>query len=467
MKVKKLVLALSAFMAVPFSAYATDAPISVLTKVYMAGATAQTAGLGNALKNICDTATGSTFISLTDRNGLLPTPIASTAKAWVCKTTNTTDTFTGLDGIAGSWAVLKSEGGSSDGFKAVASRAKKAHLDLTQCSYTGNSGTCVRDDSNTQFAYLGLSDVSGKIWAGRGQLAGFTTYPNDSYDELPTGAGQGFGVVVSPSLFALLQTDQGLSGSQVPSISKAQYATLMLGSSNAWDVLLDRNVATKPTEPLLLSRRKSDSGTTASTEAYFLNNPCASKAGILGTLDAAYAVSGTTADVFASAGVGLDMYIVQAGSSDQVLLNAKADYIASPLADTRLTVKAAVGATPAVKTRYVIGVVSLENPENSTWKYVSINDVHPGTYANYHKTNLVNGKYDFQFESTMTVSTRTGVPTSVGIFATALQNQWSTGANLATAYGLYSDPNVGTNDGSISASAFTRKGNECSALTRF
>lgn len=437
MQVKKIVLAVAAIVAMPVTANAINlAPTTSGNTIYVAGATAQTPGLAKVLQSLCTN--GATFVSLTDGKDLQSPPVAPVAKGWVCTTANNSST-TGVTGVLGTWAVLKQEGGSGDAFKAARTATKSSHLDLTNCTVSGSTGTC-SIDGTTRESQIGLADVSGKIFNARNQLPTQTAAQKttNTYEEVSTFSGQGFGVVASSALFAKLQADQGLTGNAVPSISKAQMASIMTGSMDAWEVLLDKNVATKPTEQLLLARRKPDSGTQVSAEIFFLGNPCAGKIGVLGAADAVLgALTSSGLDV------GNHLTVKQESSSDAVLVDA------------------------ASNSQYVIGVVSLENQESTTWKYLAIDGVHPGAKSEYYRTNLVNGTYGFQYESTLLKVTKAGTPSQVSNFVTAITAKLGNGSNLSTSYGLFSDPNSSDADYGVETNHFTRSGNECAPLTKF
>jgi len=234
----------------------------------------------------------------------------------------------------------------------------------------------------------------------------------------------------------LLQDDQGTTG--VPSISKSQYASLMTATSGFWNILLPNGTA-HVALPLTLDRRSVTSGTQASAELFFLENPCST--GAVG--GSATATAGTAAGQ--SFVDGTDTLIVkQAASSDAVLADA------------------------ASTTAYVIGVVSLENAQPaSSWKFVAIDGVHPGT-ANapeFQKTNLLNGKYAFAYETVLTKSTKStlGAPVLNNItdFSNAFVADLGVGLNLATSNGLIGDPLAPAADFLADTGHYSRSGNEC------
>ena len=430
MQVKKLVLALAVAIAAP-SAFAADLSTGVTVDniMYVTGATAQTKGIAIALGKLCGSATGTSFVSLTDGAA---TPVG---KGWKCVAPATTTTFPALTGVQGSWVVLKNEGGSLNAITPLRNGSTQTQLDISNCTVSGTTGTC----TNALVAkpeYFGFADVSAKIFAAKNQLV-TQTAGNTYVGDITVGAGQGFGVVVSPALYTLLQADQGTTG--IPSISKSQYASLMTQTAGFWTNLLPNGTAHAAT-PLTLARRSLSSGTQAAAEVFFLENPCST--GLVG--GAATALVGSSAgQTFVD---GSDSLIVkQEGSSDAVLAEA------------------------ATTTGYAIGVVSLENIQPaSSWKFVAIDGVFPGA-ANapeFQKKNIVNGKYAFAYETALFKSTKStlsaAVANNITDFTNAIVADMGVGANLSTSNGLFADPLAPAADFGTDTSHYSRSGNECS-----
>jgi ABC-type phosphate transport system substrate-binding protein len=278
--------------------------------------------------------------------------------------------------------------------------------------------------------YFGFADVSQKIFAAKGQLVTQTS-PNTYVADIAVGAGQGFGVVVSSALYALMATDQGTA---TPSISKQQMASLMTSGGTAWSILLPNNTTHPLSTTVTLARRSLSSGTQASAELFFLDNPCAT--GVVG--GSATATPGT------GAGQNLGEIIVkQEGSSDAVL--------------------AEMTATP-----YAIGVVSLENPEPAnSWKYLAIDGVHPGAAGapDWQRKNIINGKYAYAYETFMYKNTTNtlsaAILNNIGDFVNGIKGDLGVGANLANSNGLFGDPNALTADLGAETNHYSRGGNEC------
>lgn len=446
MQVKKLLLALATVIAAP-SAFAVDisaSPVVVTTDniMYATGATAQTPGVGIALGKLCASASvAGTFITLTDGTA---TPVG---KGWKCQVGAAT-TFTKLPGVTGPWIVLKNEGGSLNAIIPLRNGSTQNQLDVTNCTVTGTTGTC----SGALVAkpeHFGLADVSSKVFAAKNQLVAQTA-GNTYVSDIALGAGQGFGIVVSPALYTLLQADQGV-GAGVPSISKAQYASLMTQTAGFWTTLLPNGTA-HAALPLTLARRSLSSGTQASAELFFLSNPCSTGAAPIGGGLTAIVGAGGAGQSFAD---GADTLIVkQESSSDAVLAEA------------------------STTTGYAIGVVSLENPAvdpttgtAKPWKYVAIDGVFPGT-ANapeFQKKNIVNGRYAYAFETFLFKSTKStlsaAILSNIGDFTNGIIANLGVGANLSTSNGLFGDPLAATADLGPDTNHYSRAGNECAPST--
>lgn len=174
--------------------------------------------------------------------------------------------------------------------------------------------------------------------------------------------GQVFGIVVNKELYRDLQVDQGLYTStaaaisadanfdplNAPSISKTQYATLVSSTgfhNDGSDLAPNSGVGKKIT----VFSRADTSGTQASSNIFFLNNPCAK--GVSANLTAQGALTGSTYAVSPQGGTG--------------------------------GVKS--GITAVAAGAYAIGLVSLENDwrvdvaVNNGYRFVKLDGVHPET----------------------------------------------------------------------------------------
>jgi hypothetical protein len=194
--------------------------------------------------------------------------------------------------------------------------------------------------------------------------------------------GQVFGLAVSVPLYRALQAAQGLSDVNsttfdpvnAPNLTKTQYITIATqnGAANGdWTPILGNNPGKVKVE-----RRISTSGSQASSNAFFMQNPCAS--GVNANLSpSTVADSNPTYTVTENSGSG----------------NVK----------TRLTDATNAGA--ASQEGYAIGVLSLENnwrtdaAASAGYRYIKVDGVHPelGDTENARLT-AADGEYAFHME---------------------------------------------------------------------
>jgi len=443
--------ATTAFAATETRNILTETPVVPAYNIMsFGGATAQSPGLTAVLKDICENGTsgdgGGVFYSWTDGNSgsLLVNRVHK------CYTASNA-TNSKLTGITGPWIVLKAEAGSRDSINPLKGDSYVSQLAGSDCVTDTilHTGTCTAKLASTYKLHLGFSDVKSTVFSSKNLLSGSSAFSADT----KTGGGQGFGVVVSPDLYTLLQTDQNTSG--IPSISKAQMATLMTKTSNLWKALLPNGTAHN-SAPLTLARRSTSSGTQMAAEMFFLNNPCsAGGAGVVGSLSATDGSSSTATPPGTTYGSGQDEFVVrQEGTSDGVLTT--------------------------VGSGYAIGVVSLENVQPaSSWKYVAIDGVFPwvsgGTSATdvAQKTNLLNGKYGFQYETYINSSTAAAlgnaatnntIANNLKDFKTALITYLSKGSNTLNMPGIYGDPlasGAETTGTTTNTNHYSRNGRDC------
>lgn len=224
----------------------------------------------------------------------------------------------------------------------------------------------------------GFSDVEAALFGV--STSGYGT-------ESDANVGQVFGVATSIPLYRQLQVSQGIYASvaaansadpnfepaNAPSISKNQYVSLVAGTYQTWEGLIPGS-----TKNVNIARRVPTSGTQASSNSFFLNNPCNGDPSITGALPPMKASDSTAT------------YIVTEGSGTG---NVK----------TALT----------QSTEYAIGVMSLENnwrTETSStsngYRFVKIDGVHPeapvagsGTTFDVNaRYTAAQGAYDFHKE---------------------------------------------------------------------
>lgn len=426
MQVKHIVLAVAAAIAAPS---AMAASLTATNVIYISGASAQTPGLAKSIGNFCNT-TVSTYTD--DKDG-------KQGYAYVCSSAKATSGLT----AGSSFIVVKLDaGGSANGVAPVVNLTTLPFPDIANCSATVIAGYNASNTVGTvagscaynlapvaKQAQLGLSDVPASVWKARGQFTPVTT----AYTTAAGFAGQGFGIAVSPLLYTALQNDQIAGGSLAstctgvttagacqPSISKAQYANIVASNPGSvyqqnWAAMLPNTVSDPAlTAVVTLARRTASSGTQASSDVYFLNAPCETLTAMGGSL----------------APIGAGTYDAAGVLSTAVGYSGIPAFVVSEESSTgNVKTKLATG--------YAIGVMSLENAQGTTWKWLKLNGVSPNVDAT-QKATTVNGLYDFAYETEM-IYRNDAVATTKSL-ATALVNELGNGANLATFSGIYADP---------------------------
>ena len=209
---------------------------------------------------------------------------------------------------------------------------------------------------------------------------------SDIGTEAPTNVGQGFGLAVSHPLYAALQKAQGIinttaadgeacdgnyaSGACQPGINRQKYSSLVsAGSVTNKDGSLFGAAAGSV---IKVERRVGTSGTQSSSNAFFLNTPCASGLPGGGLTPAGTNTAGTT-----SYNAGKVQVRSNNGSGD---------------VKTSLTNASTAG-------ELAIGVLSLENVPSATEKFafVKLNGVAPNVDAKQRQT-AIDGDYEFWYE---------------------------------------------------------------------
>lgn len=309
----------------------------------------------------------------------------------------------------------------------------------------------------------GFSDVESKLFGAQ-----FVNDPANLGSEASAGLTQGFGVVVSTTLYRNLQVAQGIyasvaaattgdtafSPTNAPNITSAQYASIVSGSyAGDWSPILG-SAGTGKT--IYVARRVDTSGTQASSNAFFLKSPCSGDPVVGGSIpplaaDIASNVGATT--TFAGAG----RVFAGAGTTDiKVALNSA-----------------------EVNGKFAIGVVSLENnPATETnaarkdYHFVKLDGIHPELNdTTYARAQMVSAAYPFQYESSYYVAN------DADAYGSALINSIVT--KIATSTNCSTDPisrglaltaggkGVPASCVSTMVAKGTRSGNSCQAIQLF
>lgn len=209
----------------------------------------------------------------------------------------------------------------------------------------------------------------------------------DIGSEVSTNVAQGFGLAVSFPLYVAMQQSQGItspacaatgSGAAItavnstpacqPNVSRQKYGSLVGG--NAGDKDAGLLASTLAGSPLQVERRVGTSGTQSSSNAFFLNTPCAT-----GLTGGALSVDGSNL-------VGSTVYPGVTIRSNNGSGDVKANITAASNANA-----------------YAIGVLSLENAAAGTEKFAftKLNGVSPTADAKQRQT-AIDGDYEFWYE---------------------------------------------------------------------
>lgn len=332
--------------------------------VYLAGASATAANYRTALTSLCS-GTATTYTNTSDSNKF----------AVKCSVN-----FTGIPGVdAVSFNV---SGGSFTAITTSAGNATDVFVDVA----AANPNTALTAARKSEGGFLDIDAAA--FPAAELANAGLSAAPAT---EAATFS-QVFGVVVSNDLYTALQTQQGLTGCGVdsvsaacqPNITKAQYTTIVSDAFNSAKTLGAEFLigAAGANQKLTLCRRVSTSGTQASSNQFFLNSYIGSDGSVGGSLQPATAVG-----YDGSADSGTELFKVEEGAGT---------------GNTRTCLSNA---------GYAIGVVSAENVFDLTtrsggaradrkWRYVKLNGVNAfDGVANGNTANAKAGQYEFWFTS--------------------------------------------------------------------
>ena len=412
MKLTKLSLAVAAtlFAGQAFAAPVTQANVvsarnaSTLKEVWISGASAPTFNVFDGFAHGCDVDSVSIFTNATTAG--TPGSIGD-YNAYACTrggvVTVLYHTVNGGSFNAYAPHIPVTAGTAPDGtaFPAVLQRVK--NVGTASCSGSGtytptnspsyltgatipvsfgcNRGTAASlADSAPAIPAGGFSDVEAALWG----------YDVTSYGtETAINVQQTFGVVVTTKLYRALQVAQGIyldtnaadtadsaySPANAPNLTSAQYAAIAKsggGYQTDWSPILGSTAGTG--KNVYLVRRTGTSGTQASSNAFFMNNPCASGAPS-GQLTAA-ALAQTTASFIVTEASGTSSV-----KSGLVAINNHASQ------------------------NFGLGVVSLENLPAPEYKFVKIDGVHPEAGdTTYARATSMDGSYKFVMEMVSFVS---------------------------------------------------------------
>lgn len=381
----KLSLAVAATL-VSTSAFALVPSNNVDIELFLSGATAQDNGIARLFADVCVPGTLDTFKDFSSTgNGKKHT-------AYFC-TVDRTQVIGGFPAFEAANPGVnprvllhkRSEGGSAQGVNPVIDEAPITAMQIwndvtnaTNCTLLAspaNTYSCTLTNAGDTVAVVsdaGVSDVNPEMFVGANTPAGFD--PVDAAVvaakmEVRPAAALVFGIPVTTNLRNALQLVQGKTvggetEADMPSLSKAEVASIMQGRMKNWNQfrvgavgLRDAVTAAGGTAPastnlVRVCRRVDGSGTQAQSNAKFLNYPC---------------TAGQVAPASSGSGVVGPVITLNSGSGD---------------VDTCLTTAFTAG-------QWALGIQSTEkNASNSlNYRFVKIDGVAPTI------NNAANGKY--------------------------------------------------------------------------
>ena len=320
-------------------------------------------------------------------------------------------------------------------------------------TFNASNQALVNADSNAPSLPVGgFSDVEAALFdatIGGGNVTSKGTEGNANVTQV-------FGVAVSIPLYRALQTaqvtgtpaqiaaDTTFDPAFAPNITQAQYVSIAAQGGayqTDWQPLVGAAGAGKK---VILARRVSTSGTQASSNSFFLQNPCAKGLGA----DLSPAVtsdSSSTFEVFEGSGSG----------------NVK----------TRLSTASGTIAVPNTgPENFAIGILSVENDwradaaASAGYRFVKVNGVHPeaGDTVNGRLT-AISGAYEFAKElKNFTANTATGFGANVVNQITAALSAPPAAACAVLPRGLALNPLAGSSCGAAQVAKVTNLGNNCS-----
>lgn len=385
MKLSQIALAVAAVAAAP--AFAATGSLQALfgvtpaNTVYISGASALSGSLTNVVAANC--AGGAANVKSLSIGGS-----TSDGRVTVC-------TSSSLDGqFAAPFAVVKRDtNGSFDGVGPVIEQSA-----LTKWANVNNCNDvtlqCALDSATAIVPHAGLSDVDTNVWIGSNNTGALSVpVPTNTANTVFNGgfAGQGFGVMVSESLYNAMMAKQKAegrlpadcaagdftAGKCQPSISKAEYAAVVDAGNFSY---VANGALTGDAGVVNLCRRVETSGTQASSNVYFLNNACGNASPTFGFK------SPKTVDLFSGTAVAFS-----SSNGDAVTGNyddfggAFGLFEGSGTGDARNCVIRRNGGNNPNNVAdalgsYAIGWISLENAPAAGWKYLKLDGVSPNAY---------------------------------------------------------------------------------------
>ncbi len=391
----KIALAAAALCATAAATAAPDANRIALS----AGASAIQGNITLAVRNLCTSAGG---VPTTFASGNFTTVVCATAATGALTSGTYASTpnsgFQNLAGLPFAEVRFNVSNGSFGSVQILNGTVFTFRDPATNTNIAAPAGAVIIG---------GVSDVETN------RFPGTTIGSNTLFTNVKLGAAQTFGVAVSNVLYtkmfdaqkaaglipaSCLVGDTGLSYC-IPSISKAQFATIM--ANNEFNQAYSRGVgfltgdAADDGIELRYARRVDTSGTQAAAQNYFLGLPCS-----LNGLSIVPEPTGND-EAFVPPFTGaLDL-------KDQ-LIGAIRVLAAGGTGDVRNELN--------VTTNFTIGVLSGENNgSGAAWRWLRLDgapigeNAIPGTAGNTNSNTLKNGSYSFFYELTYTANNSTNL----------------------------------------------------------
>lgn len=425
MKLTQIALALAAISAAP--AFAVDITAGgTIPVVYVSGASALSGTVGGVVNSLC---TVPTVKYIDDKDG-------KQDAAYLCNNAKATSGFPASSKYI---VVKRDEDGSLAGVGPVVIPGSTAtnpsptagglnFIDLKNCT-AATPFTCAYIAPNALTGrvnpHAGLSDVESTIWQARGQFnpSGAGAVPFTSTAPF---AAQGFGIAVTEELYKALKTKQFAEGKLPgcaadiptdfaagpcqPSISRDQYTSIASqsgGYHTSWAPILGATVGAG--KAVNLCRRVSTSGTQASSDTYFLSNPCAKADPTNGLLAAATSALDSNPGFF---------HVQENSSTGNVksCLNFHNNGFNNTDTVPYVNGNGSLLNNEKDEGKFAIGVISLENlpaagsgpiaegpggaaAAGDKWKFVKLSNVSPNLeVSGKQRQTTIDGEYDFAFE---------------------------------------------------------------------
>lgn len=395
-------------------------------KIYMSGASALKASIGGLFTQNCQAGTRTDYLLTSD---------TANYTIYTC-TLNATNDF-GLGAINVAFQK-RDAGGSGMGVYPVANSTAIAFINPTTCTGPASgSGTCT--GTTTIVPDAGVSDVEPAMFAAAANTPPeFVGFPIASGTMTVKPIVQTiFGLAVSTALYTKLQADQGLAAGVRPSVSQAVVGQMLRSGypydTQAWKLLLPNSSDASVSSQVTICRRVNGSGTQAAANRFFLEYPFNSGA----SMEPYTAGDSSTTSHGTSAG---NLFVFEGSGTGNV--------------KTCLSSANTAGG-------YAIGHVSLENAEETGWKFVKINGQEPS------REQAKIGKYAYFVESTCQI--RNAVTGTKATFLNAFCNGAASPTNLqqlaaATQNGVMTPPQNPACPGTVApattfCSKVTRNGN--------